>query len=64
MALAGDFAGNRAGSFFVTLVPDEGVAFFAAVVLPARRDRTRDSDVLKVKSTSSMERARNGAAAV
>ena len=54
MARAGDLAGNLAGSFLLLAVLRLAGAFLAAVVFPARRGRTRVSDVLKVKSTSSL----------
>jgi hypothetical protein len=54
MALAGELAGNLAGSFLLLVaVLRLAGAFLAAVLFPARRGRTRVSDVLKVKSTSS-----------
>ena len=62
MALAGDLADSRVGSFFSAVALRATGAFFADVVLPARRGRTRVSDVLKGESTSSQDRARTGAA--
>jgi hypothetical protein len=58
MALAGDFAGNLVDSFLATALRAT-VDFFAAVVFPARRGRTRVSDVLKVQSTSFQGSRRN-----